>query len=168
MVPIIKGKGTYCEPYPCSADSFQVPIKGAVTDISSISSKIVDDEFRCRKVIPPTSRIKHKNEYPNLSVDWEKIYSLALSVNLKTNLRAFQYKLMNRIVYTNDRLYKFKIVAVSLKRNPSSICDPPWENREKGERTRTARSYVLTKDVCLNTVAPCKPLSSLSFKCNKI
>ena len=27
-----------------------------------------------------------------------------------TKLRAFQYKLLNHIVYTNDRLYKFKIV----------------------------------------------------------
>ena len=36
--------------------------------------------------------------------------SLAFSVTLDTKLRAFQYKLLNHIVYTNDRLYKFKIV----------------------------------------------------------
>ena len=107
---IIKGESTYCETYPCPANSFEVPIKGEMLDISSISSKIVYEEFLSRKVIPPTAQNKYKKEYPNLSVDWKKIYSLAFSVTLDTKLRAFQYKLLNHIVYTNDRLYKFKIV----------------------------------------------------------
>ena len=111
---IIKGEGTYCKPYPCSANYFQVSIKGAMTDVSSISSKIIYEEFRSRKVIPPTAQTKYKNEYPNLSVDWKEIYSLAFSITLDTNLRAFQYKLLNRIVYTNDRLCKFKIVETPL------------------------------------------------------
>ena len=56
---IIKGEGTYCKLYPCSANSFQVSIKGAMTDVSSISSKIVYEEFRSRKVIPPTAQTKY-------------------------------------------------------------------------------------------------------------
>lgn len=107
---IIKGESIYCETYPCPANSFEVPIKGEMLDISSISSKIVYEEFLSRKVIPPTAQNKYKKEYPNLSVDWKKIYSLAFSVTLDTKLRAFQYKLLNHILYTNDRLYKFKIV----------------------------------------------------------
>ena len=59
-------------------------------DISSISSKIVYEEFLSRKVIPPTAQNKYKKEYPNLSVDWKKIYSLTFSVTLDTKLRAFQ------------------------------------------------------------------------------
>ena len=107
---IIKGESIYCETYPCPANSFEVPIKGEMLDISSISSKIVYEEFLSRKVIPSTAQNKYKKEYPNLSVNWKKIYSLAFSVTLDTKLRAFQYKLLNHIVYTNDRLYKFKIV----------------------------------------------------------
>ncbi|KAL9988158.1 hypothetical protein ACROYT_G002566 [Oculina patagonica] len=107
---IIKGESIYREPYSCPANSFEVPIKGEMLDISNIPSKIVYEEFLSRKVIPPTAQKKFKNDYPNLSVDWKKIYSLAFSVTLDTKLRAFQYKLLNHIVYTNDRLYKFKIV----------------------------------------------------------
>ena len=95
-------------------------------DISSISSKIVYEEFLSRKVIPPTAQNKYKKEYPNLSVDWKKIYSLAFSVTLDTKLRAFQYKLLNHIVYTNDRLYKFKIVDSPL----SAVCNSENESLE--------------------------------------
>ena len=112
---------------PCSANSFQVSIKGAMTDVSSISSKIVYEEFCSRKVIPPTAQNKYKNEYPNLSFDWKKIYSLVFSVTLDTNLRAFQYKLLNRIVYTNDRLNKFKIVDTPL----CAFCKNKNKNKNK-------------------------------------
>ena len=40
----------------------------------------------------------------------KKIYSLPFKVTLDTKLRAFQYRFLNRIVYTNDKLSAFKIV----------------------------------------------------------
>ena len=106
----IKGKSVYCEPHPYTENSFQVPIGGQMIDLASISSKMVYKEFRSRKEIPPTAQAKFKDEYPELSIDWKKIYSLAFSVTLDTNLRVFQYKLPNRIVFTKNKLYKFKIV----------------------------------------------------------
>ena len=57
---IIKGESIYCEIYPCPANSFEVPVKGEMLDISSISSKIVYEEFLSRKVIPPTAQNKYK------------------------------------------------------------------------------------------------------------
>ena len=117
VVSAIPRESIYCETYLCPANSFEVPIKGEMLDIYSISSKIVYEEFLSRKVIPPTAQNKYKKEYPNLSVDWKKIYFLAFSVTLDTKLRAFQYKLLNHIVYTNDRLYKFKIVDSPLCEN---------------------------------------------------
>ena len=78
-------------------------------DLSSVSSKTLYREFRFRKVILPTSQAKFK-EYSSLSDDWKEIYSLAFNVTLDTNLRAFQYKLLNRIIFTNDKLFKFKLV----------------------------------------------------------
>ena len=57
---IIRGESIYCETYPCPANSFEVPIKGEMLDISSISSKIVYEEFLSRKVIPPTAQTNIK------------------------------------------------------------------------------------------------------------
>ena len=57
---------------------------------------------------------KLEDKYPNCSFNWKKIYSLAFSVALDTKLRAFQYKLLNRIVFTNDKLFRFNIVESPL------------------------------------------------------
>ena len=38
---------------------------------------------------------------------WEKIYKLPFKTTLYTKLQEFQYKLLNRIIYTNDMLFKF-------------------------------------------------------------
>ena len=43
-------------------------------------------------------------------LDWEKIYLLPFKTTLHTKLREFQYKILNRILYTNDLLFKFKKV----------------------------------------------------------
>ena len=47
-------------------------------------------------------------------LDWEKIYLLPFKTTLHTKLREFQYKFLNRILYTNDMLFKFKKVAFPL------------------------------------------------------
>ena len=57
---------------------------------------------------------KLEDKYPNCSFNWKKIYSLAFSVALDTKLRAFQYKLLNRIVFANDKLFRFNIVESPL------------------------------------------------------
>ena len=106
----IKGKSVHVERNPFIDDSFQVPIRGEMVDLSSISSKTLYREFRSREEIPPTAQAKLKDDYPNLSIDWKEIYSLAFNVTLDTKLRVFQYKLLNRIAFTNSTLYKLKIV----------------------------------------------------------
>ena len=93
-------KSVYCKPHPCIENSFQVPIGGQMIDLASISSKMVYKEFRSLKEILPTAQAKFKDKYPELSIDWKKIYPLAFSVTLDTNLRVFQYKLLNRIVWS--------------------------------------------------------------------
>ena len=44
------------------------------------------------------------------SVDWQKIYLLPFKTTLDTKLREFQYKILNRILYTNKILFEFKKV----------------------------------------------------------
>ena len=36
---------------------------------------------------------------PNLQVEWKKIYLLPRKVSIDTNLRMFQYKILNNILY---------------------------------------------------------------------
>ena len=47
-------------------------------------------------------------------LDWEKISLLPSKVTLHTRLREFQYKLLNRILYTNEMLLKIKKVDFAL------------------------------------------------------
>jgi len=79
-------------------------------DILNIRSKNVYKKFCFYKSTPPTAQAKWEGNYPSLLSEWTKIYSLPFKVTLDTNLRAFQYRFLNRIVYTNYKLFAFKIV----------------------------------------------------------
>ena len=46
--------------------------------------------------------------------DWEKIYMLPWLTTIESSSRSFQYKILNNILYLNDRLYKFKAVTSPL------------------------------------------------------
>ena len=107
----VKGKSVHVGPHPFIEDSFRVAIRGEMFDLSSVSSKTLNREFRSRREIPPTAQAtKFKEKYPSLSIDWKEIYKLALNVTLDTNLRVFQYKLLNRIIFTNDKPCRFAIL----------------------------------------------------------
>ena len=56
---------------------------------------------------------KNKKNKKN-SLDWETIYLIPHVVTIDTNTRIFQYKILNRILYTNKSLYKMKIVSSPL------------------------------------------------------
>ena len=43
-------------------------------------------------------------------MEWKKIYSLPFTVTTDTKIREFQYKLLNNIVFTNDKLFRFKMI----------------------------------------------------------
>ena len=87
-----------------------MPIRGEMFDLSSVSSKTLYREFCSGREIPPTAQAKFKKEYRSPSNDWKEIYSLTFNVSLDANLRVFQCKLLNRIIYTNDKLFKFKLL----------------------------------------------------------
>ena len=81
---------------------------GEMVDLLSTSSKMIYNEFKSHKASPPTAQVRVKNKYPSLTFDWQKSYSLAFNVSLDTKLKAFQYKLLNRIIFTNDKLFRFQ------------------------------------------------------------
>ena len=45
--------------------------------------------------------------FPNLQVEWKKIYLLPPKVSNDTNLRMFQYKILNNILYLNKQFFIF-------------------------------------------------------------
>ena len=55
----------------------------------------------------PTSQKYFCNIFPNLQVEWKKIYLLQRKVSNDTNLRMFQYKILNNILYLNKQLFIF-------------------------------------------------------------
>ena len=53
------------------------------------------------RVIKHSSRMKM---LPGYELDWRKIYSLPFKVALDMHTREFQYKIPNRIVFSNTKL----------------------------------------------------------------
>ena len=120
---IMKGN-VFTPPTPLK-DSFHfLSVKGEIMDILNIRSKDVYRAFCASKSTPPTAQAKWEGEYPSLLGEWTKIYSLPFKVSLDTKLRAFQYKFLNRIVYTNDKLFALYLETprtarfVNMKWNP--------------------------------------------------
>ena len=106
---IMKGNAFF-PPSPSNESSYFLSVKGEMMDILNIRSKNVYKKFCFYKSTPPTAQAKWEGNYPSLLSEWTKIYSLPFKVTLDTNLRAFQYRFLNRIVYTNYKLFAFKIV----------------------------------------------------------
>ena len=66
--------------------------------------------------IKPTSQTYFENLFPNFKRDWKSIYLLPRRVTLDTNLRMFQYKLLNNVLYLNNMLFRFywKLIPLSV------------------------------------------------------
>ena len=87
-----------------------------VQNITRMTSKSIYSTLVKRIQIPPTAQSKFNSLY-NISgiIDRKNIYQLPGRVTLDTRTRAFQYKILNRILYTNRILYKMNLV-------PSPMC----------------------------------------------
>ena len=87
-----------------------------VKDITCMNSKSIYLALVKRVQISPTAQSKFHSLYNSSSIlDWKNIYQLPGRVTLDTRTRAFQYKILNRILYTNSILYKMKLI-------PSPLC----------------------------------------------
>ena len=95
--------------------------------MSNVTSKLLYSEFKAGKQTPPKVKKKLKNKCPELAVDWKKLYSLPFVVTTETKIRReFQYKLLNDIVFTNEKLFRFKMIDSPL----CSFCKKDVESRE--------------------------------------
>ena len=63
--------------------------------------------FWRKKQTTPTAKEKLSAKYHHLTIDWKRVYLLSFRTTLETKLREFQFKILNRIVFTNEKLFRF-------------------------------------------------------------
>ena len=116
-----------------------------VQDVTRMTSKSIYSTLVKRIQIPPTAQSKFNSLY-NISgtIDWKNIYLLPGRVTLDTRTRAFQYKILNRILYTNKILYKMNLV-------PSPMCTFCGGHEETLEHLLISCAY--TKNFWLSVIS---------------
>ena len=67
--------------------------------------------LRCKK---PTSQSYFENCFKTDDFDWKKIYVIPRIATIDTKQRAFQYKILNNILYLNKMLFHFGITKNSM------------------------------------------------------
>ena len=77
------------------------------------SATLYEILFEANK-IKPTSQTYFENLFSNFNLDWKSIYLSPRRGTLDTNLRMFQYKLLNNVLYLNKMLFMFKKVDYPL------------------------------------------------------
>ena len=77
----------FTDPHPFNENTFLLPVKGEIVDLLSTSSKTLYKEFCSHKATTPTAQARLNTEYPNLSVELKKIYSLSFNATLDMKLK---------------------------------------------------------------------------------
>ena len=100
------------ETYDLIQTDFNLRIQGKKVNLQNLKSKLLYDSFVSKISSIPTAQKKYNEAFSTHAsqLDWEKIYLLPFKTTLDTKLREFQYKILNRILYTNKMLFKFKKV----------------------------------------------------------
>ena len=79
-----------------------------------LKSKMFYNEFKRKKQTVPSAQKKIKLKFQDLSLEWKELYSLPSTVTHDTKTREFQWKLLNNIVFTNEKLFRFKMIESPL------------------------------------------------------
>ena len=95
-------------------DAPTIIIDGNSLTLSDVSSKQIYRQFQAKKQVLPTAQKKLSDKYPHSAMDWEKVFSLTFRSSMESKLREFQYKILNCIVFTNEKLFRFGITQSPL------------------------------------------------------
>ena len=99
---------------------------GSVVPILDIFPKQIYQIFLQQKQIAPTAKQKLTNKYSNIEIDWEKVYTLAFQCSLDTKISELQCKILNCIIFTNEKLNLIGVVE-----SPNcTFCQEPIESVE--------------------------------------
>lgn len=93
-----------------NANDIYIIINSMAKDIKTINSKQIYQKLIADKICPPTSINKWCEMYPFMEAcDWKVIFQLPYKIVKEPFLQSFQYKVLNRIVNCNDKLFTWKI-----------------------------------------------------------
>ena len=84
--------------------------KHQILSLNKLNSATLYEILIDANEITPTTQTCFENLFSNFKLDWKSIYLLPRHVTLNTNLRMFQYKLLNNVLYLNNMLFRFKKV----------------------------------------------------------
>ena len=92
------------------------PIKNCqLYTLDKLVSKELYNISLCSMYEKPTTQIYHEKLLKTTNLNWKEIYILPRKISIDSNLRMFQYKILNNILLLNKLLFKFKKV-------PSPLC----------------------------------------------
>ena len=85
-----------------------------IVALEKLDSKEIYPFIISQNMSTPTSQQYLKTLFPYLNLDWKLIYHLPRILTKNTSLRAFQYKVLNNVLYLNLKLFQFKVSTTSL------------------------------------------------------
>ena len=84
-------------------------INDILIPILEASSKHIYQSFLAKKETTPTAKEKLSAKYHHLTIDSKRVYLLSFCTTLETKLRELQFKILNRIVFTNEKRFRFDL-----------------------------------------------------------
>ena len=117
-------------------DGIYVSINGKLTKLENLKQKTVYCELILKISSQPTAQKRFSKKYPLHTFEWDSIYLLPRKVTIESRTRDFQYKILNRILFTNKMLFKMKI-------SDTDKCTFRNEEEETIEHLLTTCKYTL-------------------------
>ena len=132
-----------------------------------------------KKALSPSNGQKLKYEFDLSDDDLKQVFSLAHSIAFEPYVKAFEYKVLNFILYTNYKLYKIGYIEDDscsfCKLKPETLhhfffyCTHArrfWHEFESYYSDRTNQSVRITlRDICVGIInSECRLLNYLSLK----
>ena len=107
---------------------FYLEIEKGKVDISKVKSRYIYKTLLSKKATKPTAVSRYEKLYSTeiFKLNWKKIVLILYKTTLYTKLREFQFKILNKILYTNDLLYKVGKIKSSL----CDFCQSDFETTE--------------------------------------
>ena len=111
---------------PFDPQDYNLVLNSAKVSLSEMDTKTFYEAHMSDLRETPTAQLRYNEMFHDSELVWNKIYSLPFQVALDTYTRDFQYKILNRILFTNSKLFKLKLVESPL----CSFCDKNEETLE--------------------------------------
>ena len=82
--------------------------------LNALSNKEIYNFHITKNKETTSSKLYYQNKFNDNNFDWKNIYLLVDNVPKDSKLRAFQFKLLNNVLYLNKMIFKFGKIRSSL------------------------------------------------------